>query len=161
MACIDFPSGYFQALLSKDSQGYTAFNTMFGRFLFLRAPQGLSSSGDHFNSTTDQFFSELGESLIKQVDDIYILASILDELESRLEITAREAKKHSCTFTGRDTNIVSGYQVTLDPSGKTPPKIGPDPSRIEKLVQMQPPKNLKEVRSFLSLVNQMSKYASD
>ena len=59
MACIDFPSGYFQALLAKDSQGYTAFNTIFGRFLFLRAPQGLSSSGDHFNCTTDQFFSGL------------------------------------------------------------------------------------------------------
>ena len=43
MACIDFPSGYFQALLSKDSQGYTAFNNEFGWFLFLRAPQSLSS----------------------------------------------------------------------------------------------------------------------
>ena len=70
MACIDFPSGYFQALLSTDSQGYTAFNTEFGRFLFLRAPQGLSSSGDHFNATTDQFFSGLGEWLLKQVDDM-------------------------------------------------------------------------------------------
>ena len=61
MACIDFPSGYFQALFSKDSQGYTVFNNDFGCFLFLRAPQGLSSSGDHFNATTGQFFSGLGE----------------------------------------------------------------------------------------------------
>ena len=43
MACIDIPSGYFQALLSKHSQGYTDFNTEFGHFLFLRALQGLSS----------------------------------------------------------------------------------------------------------------------
>ena len=46
IACVDFPSGYFQALLHPDSQIYTAFNTEFGRYLF-------SSSGDHFNCTTD------------------------------------------------------------------------------------------------------------
>ena len=36
IACVDFPSGYFQALLHPDSQRLTAFNTEFGRFLFLR-----------------------------------------------------------------------------------------------------------------------------
>ena len=61
MTCINFPSGYFQALLNKDSQVYTEFNTEFGRFLFLRAPQGFPSSGEHFNSTTDQIFSGIGE----------------------------------------------------------------------------------------------------
>ena len=45
------------------------FNTEFGHFLFLRAPQVLSSSDDHFYSATDQFFSGLGEWLVKQVDD--------------------------------------------------------------------------------------------
>ena len=42
---------------------------------------------------------------------------------------------------GRNVSIVSGHEVTLDPSGKTPPQVGPDPSRVEKLVQMEPPKN--------------------
>ena len=65
IAAIDFPSSYFQALLHPDSQNFTAFNTEFSRFLFLRAPQGLSSSCDHFKSTTDQFFPGLGEWLIK------------------------------------------------------------------------------------------------
>ena len=127
IACVDFPSGYFQALLHSDSQRLTAFNTEFGRFLFLRAPQGLSSSGDHFNSITDQFFSRLGDWLIKQVDDMYIIASSFNELESRLEITAGEAQRHGCTWsiskfnTGRNVNIVSGHQVTLDLSEWTPP----------------------------------------
>ena len=82
---------------------------------------------------------------------MYIIATNLDELESMLEIAAPEAKKHGVTwsiskfFACKNVNIVSGHQVTLDPSGKNPPLIGPDPSRIEKLVQMQPPKNLKEV----------------
>ena len=71
IACIDFPSGYFQALLDKDSQGYTAFSTEFGRFLFLRAPQGLSRSGDGFNSNTKSF-SGLDDWIPNHMDDIYI-----------------------------------------------------------------------------------------
>ena len=129
MAYIDFPSGYFQALLSKDSQGYTAFNTEFGHFLFLRAPQGLSSSGDHFNATTDQFFSGLGDWLLKQVDDMYVLATSLENLGERLEVVAREAEKNGCTFSiskffaGRVSNIVSGHLVILDPSGEKLPRL--------------------------------------
>ena len=98
---------------------------------------------------------------------MYILANGLRELKARLEVAAGEAEKYGSTlsiskfFAGKDTNIVFGHHVILDPSGKNPPQIGPDPSRIEKLTQMQPPKTIKEVRSFLGLVNQMSKYSSD
>ena len=118
---------------------------------FIDDPKGLSSSGDHFNSTTNQFLSWIGQWLIKHVDNMYIQATGLEKLEARLEIATGEAEKHGCTwsiskfFAGRDTNIVSGHQVVLDPSGERPPQIGPDPSRIEKLTHMQPPKNIKEV----------------
>ena len=85
------------------------------------------------------------------MDDMYVLATSLGELEKRLEIAAGEAEKQGCTwsitkfFAGRDTNIVSGHQVILDYSGNNPPQIGPDPSRIEKLTQMQPLKTIEEV----------------
>ena len=65
MACIDFPSGYFQLRLDTESQGLTVFNTEFMRYLFLRAPQGLSSSGDAFNANLDRFYSGLGKHLLK------------------------------------------------------------------------------------------------
>ena len=68
MACVNFPSGYFQLRLDKESQGLTVFNTEFGRYLFLRAPQGLSSSGDAFNANTDRFYSGIGKYLLKQVE---------------------------------------------------------------------------------------------
>ena len=98
---------------------------------------------------------------------MYIIASNLRELRERLEITARESIKRGVTwsiskfFAGREVNIVSGHQVTLDPSGGKPPLIGPDPSRVEKLANMQPPSNIKQVRSFLGLVNQLGKFSPD
>ena len=90
---------------------------------------------------------------------MYVLATSLGNLTERLEIVAREAEKNGCTFSiskfygGRVSNIVSGHLVILDPSGEKPPQIGPDPARIEKLTNMQPPKTLKDVRSFLGIVN--------
>ena len=103
--------------------------------------------------------------MIKQVDDMYIIASNLRELRKRLVITAKESIKRGVTwsiskfFAGREVNIVSGHQVTLDPSGGKPLLIGPDPSHVEKLANIQPPSNIKQVRSFLGLVNQLGKFS--
>ena len=97
MACIDFLSGYFQLRLDKESQPLTVFNTEFGRYLFLRAPQGLSSSGDAFNSNTDRFYSGLGSHLLKQVDDMYIQAVTMKGLDKKLRVAAKEAMEYGCT----------------------------------------------------------------
>ena len=90
---------------------------------------------------------------------MYIIAESSEELEARLEITAKEAEKHGFTWSiskfhvGRSECIVSGDRIVFNPSGVNPPKVGPDPSRVEKLAKMEPPKNQKQVSSFLGLVN--------
>merc|ERR1711873_386660 len=130
MACVDFPSGYFQLRLDKESQGLTVFNIEFGRYLFLRDPQGLSSSGDAFNANTDRFYSGLGKHLIKQVDDMYIQGTSMEDLDQKLRVAAKEAIQYGCMwsiskfFAARTINIVSGFRVVLDPSGLNPPSIG-------------------------------------
>ena len=92
---------------------------------------------------------------------MYVTTSSLAELRERLEITAREALKCGVTwsiskfFAGRETNIVSGHQVILDPSGKQQPLVGRDPARVEKLT------NIKQVYHFLGLVNQFGKFSPD
>ena len=131
---VDFPSGYFQLRLHPESQMYTVFNTEFGRYLFTRSPQGLSSSGDSFNANTDRFFSGLGDWLLKQVDDLLVQATSVSDLLSKMEIMASEGRQFGCTYSiskftlGRDVNVVSGFQLTLDPTGKESPKLGPNPS---------------------------------
>ena len=98
---------------------------------------------------------------------MYVTASSIKELRERLEITARESLKRGVTwsiskfFAGRETNIVSGHQVVLDPTGKQPPLVGLDPAHVEKLANMQPPTNIKQVCSFLGLVNQLGKFSPD
>ena len=77
--------------LDKESQPLTVFNMEFGRYLFLRAPQGLSSSGDVFNLNTGRFYSGLRSNLLKQVDDLYIQAVDMKDLDKKLRVAAKEA----------------------------------------------------------------------
>ena len=84
--------------LYKESQPLTVFITEFGRYLFLRAPQGLSSSGDAFKSNTDRFYSGLGTHLLKQVDDMYIQAVNMKDLDKKLRVAVEEAIEFGCTW---------------------------------------------------------------
>ena len=70
------------------------FNTEFGKYLFLRAPQGLSSSGDAFNANTYSFYSGLGDHLLKQVDDMYIQTTLMEDLDAKLKKANQEGMDH-------------------------------------------------------------------
>ena len=121
MACIDILSGYFQLRLDKGSQPLTVFNTEFGHYLFLRAPQGLSISGNALNANTDRFYLGMGSYLLKQMDDMYIQAVSMVDLDAKLKIAAKEAVDYECTwsiskfYASQPVNILSGFQVVLDP----------------------------------------------
>ena len=82
----------------QGSQGLTIFNTEFGRYLFLRAPKGLSSSGDAFNANTDRFYSRLGKHLLKQVNNMYIQGTSMEDLDRKLRIAAKEAIQYGCMW---------------------------------------------------------------
>ena len=143
------------------------FNTEFGRYLILRAPQGLPSSGDAFNSNTDRFYSSLGSHLLKQVEDMYIQAVNIKDLDGKLRVAVKEEIEYECTwsiskfFAGRPCNIVSGFRVILDPSGAEPPQIGPGPDREKQFSEIKPPTTVEDVRSFLGFIVYLGKFFPD
>ena len=51
--------------------------------------------------------------------------------------------------------------IETDETGKTKPKLGPDPARVEKLTNMKRPTTKSEVRSLLGLLTQLSKFCPD
>ena len=104
--------------------------------------------------------------MTKQVDDLLVQGSSESDLGQNLHTTLREAKEKGCTFSiskfQAGTEVVtSGFLIKTDPTGKTKPKLGPDPARVEKLAKMQRPTNQTEVRSLLGLLTQLSKFCPD
>ena len=50
---MDAIKGYWQVPLAEKSQELTTFITPWGRYKYLRAPMGLSSTGDKYNLLMD------------------------------------------------------------------------------------------------------------
>ncbi|CAC5426485.1 unnamed protein product [Mytilus coruscus] len=80
LTSIDLSSGFFQLPISKESQRYTAFNTCFGTFKFLRLPMGLSSSPASFQLLMDKVLKGLTfKSCLCYLDDILVASETFDQ----------------------------------------------------------------------------------
>ena len=136
-----------------------------GCFVFLRAPMGLSCSGDNFCTSTDRFFSSLGTYLTKQVDDLMILATSWEDTEKKVRTVLEEARTAGCIFSIKkfaisNKVIVSGFEIDItDP--QSGPKIGPDLGKIKALHDLPRPSNITEVRSLVGLISQLSTFIPD
>ena len=68
---VDAFNGYHQVLLDPESLKLTTFISEFGRFRYLRTPQGLCSAGDAYNHRFDNILIETPRKK-KVVDDIIL-----------------------------------------------------------------------------------------
>ena len=104
-----------------------------------------------FNANTDWFYSRLRKHLLKQVDDLYIQATSMDDLDRKLRVAAKEAIQYGCTwsiskfFAARPCNIVSGFRVVLDTSG-----LNYVVQNLTKLEYLQP---LKQVNTLHAMTD--------
>ena len=82
-AKLDATHGYFQIPLGEEASKLTKFILLSGRFRYLRAPMGLSSSSDKWCRHSDRIVEGFPWCR-KIVDDILICSSTHSELESRI-----------------------------------------------------------------------------
>ena len=102
----------FQLPIHSDSQRYTAFNTCFGTFKFLRLPMGLSSSPSTFQPLMDKVLHGLTFKVcLCYLDDILIASETFDEhiedinnVFKRLRDAGLKLGPKKCTF-ARDSCI--------------------------------------------------------
>ncbi|CAC5421039.1 unnamed protein product [Mytilus coruscus] len=148
LTSIDLSSGFFQLPISKESQRYTAFNTCFGTFKFLRLPMGLSSSPASF---------KLFKSCLCYLDDILVASETFDQhiedlqnVFQRLSNAGLKLGHKKCTF-AQNSCIYLGHKI----SNKG---IGPPPDRVQAIVDYPIPKSVKELRRLVGLFNWFRKY---
>lgn len=158
LTSIDLSSGFFQLPISKDSQRYTAFNTCFGTFKFLRLPMGLSSSPASFQLLMDKVLKGLTfKSCLCYLDDILIASETFDQhiedlrnVFQRLSNAGLKLGPKKCTF-AQNSCIYLGHKI----SNKG---IEPPPDRVQAIVDYPIPKNVKELRRLVGLFNWFRKY---
>ena len=84
-AVFDALKGYHQCPLEPLSQPLTTFITPFGRFMYKRAPYGISSISEHYNRRMDQCLQDL-HGMKRLVDDVIIYGRTRDELLQRVRL---------------------------------------------------------------------------
>ena len=154
---LDANSGYWQIQLDAESSKLTTFITPFGRFCFNRLPFGITSAPEHFQRRMTEILGDI-EGVVCLVDDILISGKTQEEHDQRLRAVLSRLSKSGLTL-GRDKCEINKKSVKflgqlVDETG-----VRPDPEKLQAIVQMKPPTSISELRRFLGMVNQQSKFS--
>ena len=150
--------GYFQLALDEESSYLTTFLIPSGRYRYLRAPMGLSSSSDKWCRCSD-FVIEGCEFAKKIVDDILIWAPSLDKLEQRIIQILERCATINVTISKKKFTI--GTEIPFARFLISDNGIKPDPQKTVAIASFPPPKNITDLRSFLGLANQLAFFLPD
>jgi hypothetical protein len=155
-AKINLTSGFWNLRLDSKSADLCTFATPWGRYRWLRLPFGVSPAPEVFHRIIAELIHDL-PGVIHYIDDILIMAKTCEEHDrlvslvlqrlSEAGFAVNEAKseygKSEITFLG---HVVSGDGIR------------PDPTKIEALRNMRPPRSLSELQSLMGFLNFLGRY---
>ena len=153
---LDANSGFWQIGLSQESAKLTTFITPFGRFCFNRLPFGISSAPEHFQKRISQVL-EGTDAALCLMDDILVYGTSVKEHDEHLETTLLKLQdanltlnEEKCVFSRPSVEFLGNI---IDSKG-----VRATPKKVEAILEMKAPKDQTELRRFLGMVNQLSKF---
>ena len=154
---LDANSGFYQIPLSSESQLLTTFITPFGRFMFTRLPFGISSAPEHFQKRMNAILSGV-PGHVCQMDDTLLWGRTEEEHDDRVNIALQKLAENGVTLNPdkclfKVTSVTFLGQV-IDGEG-----VHPNPDKVRGIVGCPPCRDVPDVRRFLGMVNQLSKFS--
>ncbi|KAG7559358.1 Ribonuclease H-like superfamily [Arabidopsis thaliana x Arabidopsis arenosa] len=146
---LDGYSGFFQIPIHPNDQEKTTFTCPYGTFAYKRMSFGLCNAPATFQRCMTSIFSDLIEEMVEVfMDDFSVYGSSFSSCLSNLcrvlskcEETNLVLNWEKCHFMVKE-GIVLGHKISEK-------GIEVDRAKIEVMVQLQPPRSVKDVRSFL------------
>eukprot|EP01132_Coremiostelium_polycephalum_P000939 gene939-1187_t len=135
MSKIDLKWGFWQLRIKTGHEYKTSFHTPVGCFEWLVIPFGLSNAPSFFQRFMDRIFQQeiAAKRVLVYIDDLLIMTKFDSE------------EKHKCSF-GKKSIQFLGHIVGSN-------TIKPMHSKVESIKNWKQPSSLKEVQSFIGLVN--------
>ena len=153
---LDANSGFWQIETDPESAKLTTFITLFGRYQFNRLPFGITSAPEHFQRRMNEILGDI-EGTVCLIDDILIYGETQAEHDQRLLSVLNHISeagltlnKEKCVF---NTTSIKFLGQLIDSTG-----VKADPEKIHAVKDLPPPQNVSELRQFLGMVNQLSKF---
>ena len=153
---IDLTQAYTQLELEEDSKQYTTINTHQGLYKFNRLPYGISSAPGIYQRTMENLLRGISNVYVR-IDDILIAGSSkedhhqkLKEVLSRLKTAGAKLKLKKCVFMATELEYL-GLKINRE-------GIQPVDEKIKAIQEMPKPQNVKQLQSYLGMVNYYSKF---
>ena len=158
ISSIDLSSGFFQMKISSQASKFTAFNTCFGSYKFLRLPQGLKTSLNSFQMLMDKVLSGLSfRSTLCYLDNVLIFSETFDqhlsdlqEVFKRFHTAGLKLSPGKCRF-AQESCLFLGHEISKN-------GISPPSDRLEAVSEYPVPKTTKQLKRYLGLMNWFKKY---
>ncbi|GKT29852.1 Transposon Ty3-I Gag-Pol polyprotein [Aduncisulcus paluster] len=154
---LDLSSGYHQYLVHPDSRFATAFSTPWGIYEWIRLPFGLKCAPAFFQMVMSNLLEDLQEICRCYIDDIIIWGNTQEELQENTTKVLEKLREfrlkinpNKCKFGMKQ---VEHLGVILDEKG-----IRISPKRLLQVERFSDLETVKDVRSFLGIVNFFRKF---
>ena len=153
---IDLSQAYLQMQLEEQSQKYLTINTSKGLRQYTRMPYGVKPASGIFQRFIENKLRNIPCTVVK-IDDILITGENDEEktedIEKVLEIlneVGATVNKSKCLFFANEIEYIG---FLIEKNG-----IRVNPRKIDPIINMPQPTNVKQLQSFLGAVNYYSKF---
>ena len=148
---LDLNMGYYHIKLDPDAQKICTIVFPWGKYQYLRLPMGIHCAPDMFQEQMYEIMS--GLNFIKTyLDDLLMMTSdTLDDHLRKLELVLDRLKANGLKVNAEKSTFCAteieylGYRITRD-------GIQPLPKKVQAILDLEPPTNLKELRRVLGIV---------
>ena len=154
---IDANCGFWQIPLTERSRLFTTFITPFGRYCFNKLPFGICSAPEHFQKQMNKILSEL-PGVLCHMDDVLIFGGTQQEHDERLHKVLQKLQSAGATL-NREKCEFNKKQLSFLGHIVNEHGVSPDPLKTAAILNMDKPKTPTELRRFLGMVNQLSKFS--
>ena len=154
---LDANSGFWQVPLAPQSRHLTTFITHFGRYQFNKLPFGISSAPEVYQKRMSMLLEGL-KGVLCLIDDVLVFGHTETEHDHRLHAVLGRIQSSGATL---NVNKCAFRQTRIKFLGHIIDKNGvsADPDKTAAITRMPPPTNVTELRRFLGMVNQLSKFS--
>jgi hypothetical protein len=158
---LDLRLGYHQIRVRKEDIPKTAFVTRYGSYEYTVMSFGLTNAPATFSRLMNYIFMDyLDKFVVVYLDDILIFSKNEEEHAEHLRLVLEKLREHQlyakfskCEFWLSEVTYL-GHVISKD-------GIAVNPERVHAILDWTPPKNVKQVRSFLGLASYCRRFVEN